>query len=167
MTRHLQRWAAHRKDTMPQAMAATSRCSIRSFGKQPPIHYFSVQVQLARDRSQYQWLAEGWNPKTCSTRPVRYSTFFRTISMPLFRSGVQAWAHHHRQWQQRHFLKTASRDRKRLAHSTRTFETSSNRANHSGLRKPPMQPAVETPGRRLFWTPSDILFNMQASPSMA
>jgi hypothetical protein len=49
---------AHRKDTMPQAMAATSRCSVRSFGKQRPIHYFSVQVQLARDRSRYLWLAE-------------------------------------------------------------------------------------------------------------
>jgi hypothetical protein len=59
-----------------------------------------------------------------------------------------------------------SRDRKRLAHSTRTFETGSNRANHSGLLKPPMQPAEETPGRRLFWTRSDISFNMQASLSM-
>ena len=48
-----------------------------------------------------------------------------------------------------------------------TFETGSSQANHFGLRKPPMQPAVETPGRQLFWTRSDILFNMQVLPDVA
>ena len=86
---------------------------------------------------------------------------------PATSERCSAWAHQRRQQRQRHFLETGSRDRKRLAHFTRTFETGSNRTNHSGLRKPPMQPAEETPGRRLFWTPSDILFNMQASPSVA
>src|SRR5271165_14351 len=161
MSRHMQRWAAHRKGTMPQAMATTLRSSVRSFGKPRPIHYFSVQVQLARDRSQCQWLAECLNPKTCSTQPVQYSTFFRTISMRLLRSGAQAWAHHHKQRRQRHFLKTGSRVRRRLAHFTPTFETGSSQTNHFGLRKPPMQPAEETPGLPLSWTRSDTSFNMR------
>ena len=48
----------------------------------------------------------------------RFSMFFLTISMRLLRSGAQAWAHHHKQRRQRHFLKTGSRDRRRLAHFT-------------------------------------------------
>src|ERR1700730_13877307 len=105
MSRHMQRWAARRKDTMPQALAATLLTSIRSFRKLRPTHYFSAQVQSARDRSQCQWVVQYLNPKTCSTQPVPYSTSSRTISMQLLRSDAQAWAHHHKQVEQRHFLK--------------------------------------------------------------
>src|SRR5947207_8931659 len=85
--------------------------------------------------------------------------------MQLLRSGAQAWVHHRKQQRQQRFHKTGSRDRKRLAHSTPTFETGSSPANRSGLRKLPMQPAEETPGPLLSWTRSDTLFNMQASLS--
>jgi hypothetical protein len=154
-------------DTMPQAMAATLWCSAPSFETLHAIHYFLVRVQLVRDRSRCQWVAACSNPKTCYMRPATYSMFFLTISMRLLRSGAQTWGHHHKQPRQRHSLKTGSRARRRLAHFTPTFETGLSQANHFGLRKLPMQPAVETPGRPLFWAPSDILFNMQASRSVA
>ena len=102
--------------------------------------------------------------------PHATSPLFDVFSYHLYavlRNGAQAWAHRHKQRRQRHFLKTGSRARRRLPHFTPTFETGSSQANHFGLRKLPMQPAVETPGRPLFFTPSDILFNMQASPSVA
>src|ERR1700686_4862698 len=108
MSRHMQRWAAHRKDTMPQALAATLLSSVRSFRKLRPTHYFSAQVQSARAHSQCQLVGEYLNPKTCSTQPVLYSTFSRTISMQLLRSDAQAWALHHKQPSQRTFLKIGS-----------------------------------------------------------
>ena len=45
------------KDTMPRGMAATLRSFVLSFGKLRPIHYSSVQAQLAKVRSQCQWAA--------------------------------------------------------------------------------------------------------------
>src|ERR1700688_1461633 len=97
MSRHMQPWVAPPKGTMRQALAATLLSSVRSFRKLRPTHYFSAQVQSARDRSQCQWVVEYLNPKTCSTQPGPYSTFSRTISMQLLRSDAQAWAHHHKQ----------------------------------------------------------------------
>src|ERR1700731_4813736 len=97
MSRNMQPWVAPPKGTMPQALAATLLSFVRSFRKLRPTHYFSAQVQSARAHSQCQLVAEYLNPKSCSTQPVLYSTFSRTISMQLLRSDAQAWAHHHKQ----------------------------------------------------------------------
>ena len=73
----------------------------------------------------------------------------------------------HKRLPRRRFHKIGSRDRKRLTHFRRAFETGLNRANHYGLRKPPMQRAEETLGLRLFWTRSATSFSTRASRSAA